>query len=133
MTLVHDKPKFEVEKQRWLSLVEQLVHDIAEWSASAGWKVSETRKQLNDPEAGDFEVSFLQIELPDGELHLRPLAVSRGIGRIDLQARPTMNRVRFLARPEGWQIMTESHVPLRVPWSRETFLQLANDLVSWTH
>jgi hypothetical protein len=81
---------------------------------------------------GSYEVATLRVRLAGGELAIDPIAlyVSGGDGRIDLEAFPTLSRVKFMGRPEGWQIVTDSNVPLRVPWTAESFVQLAHDLLS---
>jgi hypothetical protein len=58
------------------------------------------------------------------------LHIVGGDGRVDIEGYPTLNRVKLIGVPGGWTIMTDSNVPLRVPWNAETFHQLARDLVS---
>ncbi|HET6247764.1 MAG TPA: hypothetical protein VFE47_08710 [Tepidisphaeraceae bacterium] len=66
-----------------------------------------------------------------GEGFLTPIAlhiVGDADGRVDLEAWPSMNRVRFVGKSGGWEIITDSNVPLRQPWNRETFVQPVRDL-----
>lgn len=58
------------------------------------------------------------------------LHVVGGDGRVDLEGYPTLSRVKLIGTPGGWTIMTDSNVPLRLPWNADTFRQLAEDLVA---
>ena len=54
-----------------------------------------------------------------------------GDGRVDVEVYPTLSRVRLDGADDGgWVIMTDSNVPLRLPWNGDTFRQLAQDLVA---
>jgi hypothetical protein len=119
-------------REAWIIRVQKLVSEIADWSAAQGWEIERGTKRVGEKLIGSYEVPTLRIRLTGGELLLDPIAlyVSGGDGRVDLEAFPTLSRVKFMGRNEGWQIVTDSNVPLRVPWNAESFVQLAHDLLS---
>ena len=82
--------------------------------------------------AGNLPGACAPRTAPDGELLLEPVALFvRGArGRVDLEAFPSQSRVKLLLDNGTWQIMTDSNVPLRQPWTEDTFVQLARDLLS---
>ena len=47
-----------------------------------------------------------------------------------IEAFPTLNRVKLIGRGADWEIYTDSNVPLRQLWGAETFAQLAGDLLN---
>lgn len=89
-------------------------------------------KPVRERLLGDYTVPLLRIMLPRGELHLNPIAldVIGADGRVDLEAFPTLSRVKLIGENGGWKIMTDSNVPLRRPWEPATFVELVNDLLS---
>ncbi len=124
-----------LEKQRgvWVAEVEALVSQIAQWSQEEGWVVSRTPKTLTEKRLGPYEVSSLRIELGAGELLVEPIAFNQGGdggGRVDLEAYPTLSRVKLIGGGPNWRIVTDSNVPIRVQWGRDTFMQLAEDLLA---
>lgn len=117
----------------WIARVQALVDQIAQWSAAEGWEVQKEEKQIREEALGDYQVPMLHIRsVPGGEVVLEPIAleVLGGDGRVDLEAYPTLARVKFVGVPGGWRIMTDSNVPLRQPWEPQTFVQLVRDLLS---
>ena len=123
---------WQKRQQRWLDHVNALSAQVAEWSSAEKWEVERDRKSIREKAVGEYEVPVLRIRHPEGELLLEPIGlVAAGAeGRVDLEAFPTLSRVKFLGGEHGWTIMTDSNVPLRVPWTREAFVQLAGDLLS---
>jgi hypothetical protein len=115
---------------QFLSRVEALVAQIAAWSDAEGWKVERQSKTLRDKHFGEYQVPRLHIVLPDGELNVEPIGyIGNGEGRVDLEGFPTLSRVKLISGNE-WRIVTDSNVPLRLPWNRQTYAQLAHDLLS---
>jgi len=53
-------------------------------------------------------------------------------GRVQISAWPTLFRVLLLHKSgeEGWIIRTDSGIPIRQPWNRETFISLVRDLLN---
>jgi hypothetical protein len=116
----------------WIARVENLIAEISGWAAAEGWAVERGQKLVQEKALGEYEVPTLRVHLNGGELAVDPIAldVTGGDGRVDLEAFPTLSRVKFMGRLDGWQIITDSNVPLRVPWNAESFAQLARDLLS---
>ena len=116
----------------WLTLVDQLVDQVADWSESENWSIHRDRKTIEEEPLGRYDVPTLRVRTNQGdELHVNPVArfvMGRADGRIDLEGWPSLNRVRFVRRNGKWEIITDSNVPLRQPWNRKTFIQLAHDL-----
>jgi hypothetical protein len=115
----------------WVGRLKALVAQIAEWSEAEGWRVQRTPKTLREKSVGTYEAPKLHVTLPSGELNVDPIALDMvaGVGRVDLEAFPTLSRVKLIGG-QDWRIVTDSNVPLRLPWNRETYIQLANDLLS---
>ena len=133
MTQAIDNPAhWQHRRQEWIARIRGLVTEIAAWSEAEGWQVEQGQKTLREKFLGDYEVPTLLVRLPGGELSVNPigLRVIGADGRIDLEAYPTLNRVKLAGAAQGWQIITDSNVPIRSPWNRDTFVQLAHDLIS---
>jgi len=77
----------------------------------------------------------LIIETPQKErltVEVKGRGPSQTSGRVQLSAWPTLFRVMLLHKPgeAEWTIRTDSGIPLRQPWRRETFVSLAKDLLN---
>lgn len=130
-------PELQARRDDWERRVAALVKQIAEWSQEAGWPVEIGRQTIDERLLGQYEAPMARVSLPRGDLPERavlvvPVAlhVIGGDGRVDLEGYPTLSRVRLIAADDDWLIMTDSNVPLRQPWNRDTFRQLAKDLVA---
>jgi hypothetical protein len=130
-------PELQDRRDEWVRRLTALVDQITEWSQQAGWRVEIGRQTINERLLGEYEAPVAHVTLPPGDLPERavlvvPIAlhVPGGDGRVDLEGHPTLSRVRLIGAGNDWIIMTDSNVPLRVPWNRETFQQLAQDLVA---
>jgi len=123
--------QLDVRRHDWIARVGRLVAEIAEWSKAEGWEVEHHPKTIREELLGQYEVPALAIRLPAGEITVNPIAlhVIGADGRIDLEALPTLSRVKLLGVPAGWQVMTDSNVPLRDAWNQETFVRLVHDLL----
>ena len=121
-------------RDAWVKRVQQFVREVKAWAEGEGWSTHETVKEIREYGIGEYEAAYLRVRLPEGEVHVTPIALdlARGRGRIDLESFPNLNRVKLIGNDEGeeWAIITDSGVPLRRPWSRETFVQLARDLTA---
>ena len=124
-------PVLQQRRDHGIGRVEALVAQIEGWSVAEGWIVERLPKILREKVLGEYEVPKLNIRLPGGELRLEPIALysGSGDGRVDLMGYPTLNRVKLIGE-KTWQIMTDSNVPLRLPWNQQTYAQLARDLLS---
>jgi len=120
-------------RQEWVSRVRALADQLEQWCKAEGWAVEREEKTVREDRLGEYAVPLLRIKLPGGELDLNPIGrdVIGGNGRVDLEAFPTLSRVKLVGEADGrWRIMTDSNVPLRRPWEPATFVQLAHDLLS---
>jgi len=124
-------------RDAWLDRVRTLVDQVEEWAKAEHWVPERHQERIQEQFLGEYEAPALRITVPiegvpDGQLLLTPIALQVGgeQGRVDLRAIPTMSRVRLLAGPDGWRMIAGSNIPLRLPWARETFVQLAQDLLS---
>ncbi len=119
-------------RDQWVERVAHLVDEISDWAQKEGWTVRRDRKEITEPLLGTYEVPVLAIGLPDGELQVQPigLCIVGAEGRVDLEAFPTLNRVKLVGRGDDWEIITDSNVPLRISWEPKNFIQLARDLVA---
>ena len=129
---VQDPVKLKTRRAQWITRVDTLVSQIAKWSAAENWSVDKSQKSIHESLLGDYVVPTLRIRLPAGEVHVNPvgLHVMGADGRVDLETFPTLNRVKLVGIKNQWEIYTDSNVPLRKPWNRKTFSQLALDLLA---
>ena len=134
-------PKFPKKRKRsahdiqdWVHRVEALAKQVVQWSKAQGWAVKIEKMTIDEENVGVYRVPSVRVAISERkELYLEPRALevlSREVsGRVDLHAFPTMARVMFLGVPGGWQIMTTSNIPVRQPWTPETLVQLAQDML----
>jgi hypothetical protein len=118
-------------RQQWIARVRALADQVEQWCRAEGWTVEREDKTVREKTLGEYDVPLLRITAPAGELNLNPVAlhVIGGDGRVDLQAFPNLSRVKLVGEAGTWKIMADS-IPLRRPWNAETFVQLAQDLLS---
>jgi len=118
--------------REWVVRVEDLIRQISDWASAESWTVQRRDKSITERALGTYVVPELVVHLTGGELLVSPIAlnVAGGRGRVDLEAIPTLSRIKLIAAPDGWQIWTDSNVPLRVRWDRENFTQLVRDLMA---
>lgn len=122
-----------LERRRdWVARVSALVDQISEWSQAQGWGVERRQEHLEDRTPGNYGAPALAVVLDAGQPLVTPIALLTGShGRVDVEAIPTLSRVKLLASAgDDWTILTESNVPLRLPWNQTTFTQLARDLLA---
>jgi hypothetical protein len=119
-------------RQDWVSRVVALVDQVEQWCAAAGWAVERDEKTIREKLLGEYVVPQLRVKAPGGELQLNPIGldVIGGDGRVDLEAYPTLARVKLIGVNGTWSLMADPNVPLRRPWTSETFVELAQDLLS---
>jgi hypothetical protein len=131
-------PALRARRDDWINRVRALVEQLVAWAEALGWQVERTEEQLREKLLGTYSVPGARIKLPgprerpERALLVTPIAlhVVGGDGRVDLEGYPTLSRVKLIGVSEGWKIMTDSNVPLRIPWDRDAFRQLAEDLVA---
>lgn len=119
----------------WLDSIEALFQEISGWARDNQWPVSRSEADVTENHFGTYQVPVLLIsipELPESQIVLEPQAVNAGgKGRIKMYASNTLYRVRLLhgLGDAEWTILTDSGIPLRYPWGKETFTTLAKDLL----
>jgi hypothetical protein len=129
---LNDPAVLEQRRQWWMARVESEIKQIEVWAKGQGWATARTERTVMERPLGEYTVPVLRVRLPVGEVHVIPvgLQVMGADGRIDIEAFPTLNRVKLIGRGNQWVIYTDSNVPLRQPWNAETFAQLAHDLLA---
>ena len=128
---VNDQERTRV-RDEWLGWVNRLVSEVEAWAQGLGWATHRDVKTIEESLLGTYTAPFLRVRLPEGEVHVNPVALNviGADGRVDLEGWPTLNRVRLVRRRGAMEIITDSNVPLRQPWNRDTFVQLARDLTA---
>ena len=121
-------------RDEWTRAIRDLEKDVADWAKAEGWNVSASERVVREESIGDYAVPDLTIETPEGQrliLEVKGRGPANAAGRVQLFAWPTLFRVLLLRKPDdGWIIRTDSGIPLRKTWNRETFITLARDLLS---
>ena len=118
-------------RKRWLKWIEGVLNDVTKWSDDEGWSIARGQKAIEEESLGTYSAPTVRIRMPGGdEIHVEPVAweLIGAHGRINIEAWPALNRVRLMRRGNDWQIITDSNVPIRQKWNRNTFVQLARDL-----
>ncbi len=128
---INNPAHWDQRRQEWVARVEGLISQIADWAQAEGWPVERGQKTIHE-KAHSYEVPTLRIQMNGGEVSVNPvgLHVIGAEGRVDLRAMPTLSRVKLVGDGQEWKIITDSNVPIRAPWNRETFVQLAHDLIA---
>lgn len=134
----NDKPKQQTRdelRDDWTRAVLDLEKDVADWAKAEGWDVSASDRVVSEESIGDYAVPDLTIETPEGQrliLEVKGRGPANASGRVQLFAWPTLFRVLLLRKSgdDNWIIRTDSGIPLRKTWNRETFITLARDLLS---
>ena len=135
MTTLLEEPRSASVREDWTLALTSLQRELTEWSEAEGWQVEAAAKSLTEAATGSYMAPELDIITPGGE-RLRVEVKGRGpvkaSGRVQISAWPTLFRVVLLHKPgrDGWVIRTDSGISLHQPWSRETFITLANDLLN---
>lgn len=135
MDAVLEEPRTASAREEWTQALGTLERNVTEWAQEEGWQVHTASRGLTEDATGQYAVRDLVLETPQRERILvevkgrGPLEAS---GRVQISAWPTLFRVLLLHKPgeEGWTIRTDSGIPIRQPWNRETFITLANDLLN---
>lgn len=123
---------YQARRDDWIARVNALVDQIEAWAQAENWETERHQKQINERLLGAYAVPELVVRLQGGYLTVNPIALHTvgGNGRIDIEAIPTLSRVKLVGVEGGWEIWTDSNVPLRVPFDGEHFVQLAHDLLA---
>ena len=117
----------------WTRIMYSLEEDVTRWSGERGWQVQTTKAGFMEDYPREFVPRTLTIQTPHGRLMLEtPPHESDGRGRAKLYAWPTLYRVwlRHSERHGGWEIWTDSGIPIHQDWNKETFSTPATDLLN---
>ena len=130
MTVQATDDRWQERKHEWVRRIAALADDVERWATAEGWPVHREQKQIRERLVGEYQAPVLRIRVPGGDIYLTPVAlhVVGADGRVDLEAWPTLNRVKLVGRDGRWEIVTDSNVPLREPWDRDQFVRLVHDL-----
>ncbi len=113
----------------WQEVVQRLADQITGWAREEGWEVQMTEARVLE---GYPYPPTLVIQAPQGRLKLELPPQDEGrTPRPKLYVWPGLYRVWLVYRgePRGWEIWTDSGIPLHEDWNRETFITLAHDLM----
>lgn len=135
MQALQQEPQERVRlRDEWVRAVTELEAQITQWAREEGWQAHLEKRTLNEEDIGSYTVPDIALETPEGRLLLevKGRGPAAAAGRVQLMAWPSLFRVHLLRKPrsEEWVIRTDSGIPLRQPWNRETFVQLAKDLLA---
>src|SRR5262249_38828253 len=143
-------------RNEWLRAVDELSQQARGWAEQQGWPVTQTESEVEEDELGTYTAPVLEIDAPEGQLVLRPIARDglRAAGRVDLTVWPSLYRVMLLRvrRPDpgerdeshtslrtpfdaleaeswDWVVRTESGIDWPHPWGQDTFVDLGKRLL----
>jgi hypothetical protein len=120
------------KREDWISAVNDLFDEIKKWSKSRGWPVDVQQKDISEPYIGQYKISALFIQSPNGTIHVDPIGcnIIGAEGRVDILSFPSLNRVLLIRINNKWQVKTDSRIDWPQPWNEATFLGLVNRLTS---
>ena len=126
------------EIQEWTTAVETLFEQVQNWIAedrSKDWQVSFSTADVTEEFLGRYVTRVMEISANNGRLVLEPVGrdVIGAKGRIDLYAWPSLYRVMLLRsfdREKDWVIRTESGIDWPLAWGKDSFLAIAEQLLS---
>jgi hypothetical protein len=121
---------WEAEKSQWLNRLRKLTSQIVKWAEAEGWMVRVLQKDMEEKPLGAYTAPTVHIRTANGNLVVDPICWSAygAQGRVDLMEFPSYDRIMLLYQKDAWRVTTDSGVVLPLPWPRETFVKLANQL-----
>ena len=128
-TLQSPRKQKTLTATEWQESVHGLADKDTDWSREEGWAVQMMEARVLE---GYPYPPTLVIQAPQGRLMLElPESETHGTLRPKLYAWPTLYRVwlRLGERHGGWEIRTDSGIPLHEAWNQKTFVTLAKDLL----
>lgn len=134
-TMTLEEPRTTSVREEWTHALSALEENLTTWAQEEGWQVRPFERLLTEESTGQYAVPDIVIETPDGErltVEVKGRGPAEASGRVQLSAWPTLFRVMLLHKPgeAGWVIRTESGIPIRQLWNRETFVSLAKGLLN---
>ena len=119
---------------QWQEVLQSLADKVTGWAQEVGWTTRVTEAQVLE---GYPYPPTLDIEAPEGHLKLELPPQGSGpdsvqIPRPKLYAWPGLYRVRLKYRGEqsGWEIWTDSGIPIHEEWNSKTFTTVVHDLMA---
>jgi len=111
------------ELKDWVSVVEQLAHQVESWCQQRNWAVSISERRISESAYGEYAVPELMIRSPSGTVYLEPVArdVAGARGRVDLLAWPSLTRMMLIRRGKDWVLQTDSGIDWPEPWGPQAF------------
>jgi len=126
------KQDWDAKKAAWIGQVNELCAEVKRWAEEEGWAVQEAGKEIVEDEIGPYEVPFLVIQTPQGQIHIDPVGcnIVGAKGRVDVLTWPALNRMLLVRVGRGWEFQTDSRVRWPQPWGKETFLEIVKALAA---
>src|SRR5687767_1737532 len=95
--------------EEWLDTLRQLFAQTSDWISAQNWWFEEDTKTIRENELGTYDAPVFRIRTQTSRLVLEPVAryVIGADGRVDLEAWPSLNRIKLIRRKGEWQIMTD--------------------------
>ena len=121
-------------RDQWIGSLQDLAEQVSEWANSEpDWQVDPiSLSSITEEKIGTYDAPVVTIQTPKGRLILEPIARNfPGRGIVEFYAWPTLFRVRLLPNDadSDWQVRVDSGFVLDKEWSRDTFIQLGNNLL----
>jgi len=119
-------------RDEWVASVEQLVGDAEVWAQKHDWAVRREAKTLREDRLGQYTVPRLLIHATAGRLLLDPVAryVPGAMGVVDLYVLPSYDAAMISRTDDGWRLHPIGADDVPQPWSEETFVQTALQLLA---
>jgi hypothetical protein len=123
---------WEGVRDEWVASVEQLVGDVEVWAQKHDWAVRREAKTLREDRLGQYTVPRLLIHATAGRLLLDPVAryVPGAMGVVDLYVLPSYDAAMISRTNDGWRLHPIGADDGPQPWSEETFVQTALQLLA---
>ena len=119
-------------RDEWVASVEQLVGDAEVWAQKHDWAVRREAKTLREDRLGQYTVPRLLIHATAGRLLLDPVAryVPGAMGVVDLYVLPSYDAAMISRTDDGWRLHPIGADDEPQPWSEETFVHTALQLLA---
>jgi hypothetical protein len=123
---------WEGVRDEWVAAVEQLVGEAEVWAHTRDWAVRREAKTIREDRLGQYTVPRLLIHATAGRLLLDPVAryVPGAMGVVDLYVLPSYDAVMISRSDGGWQLHPIGADDEPQPWSEETFVHTALQLLA---
>ena len=120
------------KKTEWQKSIKELVDDICLWARDNDWIVVQHEKSITEDHLGTYQVPELNIKIPGGHLIVEPIGrnIIGAEGRVDIYAFPTLQRILLVRDHNNWSVKTADFVNWPQSWNKETFIDLAKNLIS---